>query len=431
MNLEPLNPPIVSTSYLELVPLAQKPEEEVAEMAGGKFINWKGVNESLDTDYSLSSSGRLIHKITHLSLGVTPLEFRRLIIKSTELMISQSTKMIGFRFRDVKYIARNNNKSLGIFRLDSIIDRTPKNLIYSVTLLSTGNKYIFKYARICGGERARNNIANEAAIVNKIHSFGPVLGIISRPYMIVDFNAFVKDRVFRNFGVIVEKYQSNYQCVLKQRNNSSTPMNFKFWECYQLLAALKSMADMNICHLDIKPDNILVKKSKTGILFIYLSDFGSAFQYQKNADNISKEFNYSCKYVRKGEIERASLLLHVGAMEQFVQLGKKIDVLSTGLILYRQFTAESPPCMFNISSPVSKSYYDPLKKAVPQPLYELIIKMLSFSDIARISADTAFKLFDKYLKEHEPIVHANIQEFVQKNKFVNIQNMAAEKLEVI
>jgi len=430
MNVGLENPAVASASNnYELFAPAQVLGGKISGIWDGRYLNWEKVNERLEDDYSLSASGCLIHKTTHLKLGVSALEYRRLIKISVDLMHNQSTTMVGFRLRGVKYIANNGDKSLEIFRLDSIINQTAKNVIFEVTLMSTGYKYIFKCARIRGGSPAKSHIANEVNILDRIHALGPALGIMYRPKMTVDFNALVKGKIFRNYGMILDQYSSDYFHVLKKRDIASVPFKCKLWETYQLLAGLKYIADLNVCHLDIKPENILIAKTKSGRLFLHLSDFGTAFRHQKDAQSLGNNFNFSHKYVIRSEIKRIALLLQNKSMDLFIQLGKKIDVLATGIIMYSVFTAEFPPKMYDIHFPINQDIYDPLKKNAPEQLYDLIIKMLRFSDLERISAGTAFDLFYKFIIEHEPMFHQNIQEFVLKHKYVNFQIQENEKLE--
>lgn len=85
-------------------------------------------------------------------------------------------------------------------------------------------------------------------------------------------------------------------CCQYAKNNTYMPLIYVKLFTYQLLRSLNYIHSMNICHRDIKPQNLLIDPVK-GIL--KLCDFGSAKQLTKGEPNVA----YICsRYYRAPEL---------------------------------------------------------------------------------------------------------------------------------
>lgn len=178
--------------------------------------------------------------------------------------------------------------------------------------------------------------------------------------------------------------------------------------CKTVCHSLKILHSVHIVHADIKPDNILIKKTKTGSYTTKMIDFDSSFFSKappKNTEEVVGDQVYyapeMAQYIQESDTVTAT------------DLTTKIDVFALGVLFVQYFTGILP----QIDDAYDYSWQpliagDKLRvdfpKDVPERLKELLLKMLDFDYQLRPDINDVFQTLKSYkrlssgsLEEHE------------------------------
>ena len=145
---------------------------------------------------------------------------------------------------------------------------------------------------------------------------------------------------------------------------------------------LKRLHENGVVHADLKPDNILLKKTGLGYTF-KLIDFDASFLESdpKRGRDISFDIGFMAP-------ETA-----VARSDKTVSLTKKVDVFALGLLFHLYYTGNMPriPEEFdNTSSAVHEGILPQLEEGLPCWLAALIRSMLQVNPDARPDCETIF-----------------------------------------
>jgi len=170
-----------------------------------------------------------------------------------------------------------------------------------------------------------------------------------------------------------------------------------------ILHSVKSLHEHNIVHGDLKPNNILFKRTELGFYTAKIIDFDSGFLETDPPENDS-ELQGDQVYLAP-----ESFLFMIGENDTLTQ---KIDVFALGILFHQYWCGEMPG--------FDKSEYDYIFEAilndaivtinpsVPQPISELILKMLSKNPADRPSVKDIFSWFSSPDNISSiPVTHSN------------------------
>ena len=115
----------------------------------------------------------------------------------------------------------------------------------------------------------------------------------------------------------------------------------------QILDALKSIHDVGIWHLDLKPANILIDKSGN----VKLIDFGASKQLnaQKGGATTSTAISYTNGYAPREQME-----------QNYDKFGPWTDIYALGATLYNLLTNNKPPLPTDIDDDMSEDKHNAL-----------------------------------------------------------------------
>lgn len=134
-----------------------------------------------------------------------------------------------------------------------------------------------------------------------------------------------------------------------------------------------------LLHLDIKPDNIVLKEdATTGEIIPVLIDFGIAKHFDKHGKPTSRP-------IAKGASDGYA------PMEQYTEITKfapEIDVYALGATLYFCLTNSNPPKAFDISS--NETLLAKLPKGISQRVKDAIVNAMQRSSFDRTRSAQAF-----------------------------------------
>ena len=160
------------------------------------------------------------------------------------------------------------------------------------------------------------------------------------------------------------------------------PENQKFLIMKTVTSSLKILSDLNIVHGDLKPDNVLIKKTVLGSYTTKLIDFDNSYfsenPPENNEEAIGDQVYYSpelAKYIMgKSDVKRKDLTI-------------KSDIFALG-ILFSQYVSGNRPEIGSKYKYVWQAVLDgvsPLVKttSVPNHVIGLILKMLSLNPSER------------------------------------------------
>jgi hypothetical protein len=163
-----------------------------------------------------------------------------------------------------------------------------------------------------------------------------------------------------------------YDCIVKRQGFPEHEAMFVF---YQLLQAVKYMHDLDICHRDIKAENILVDSFKP-FARVIIADFG-----------MSKQLGKECQIMQT----RCGTLTYLAPemIDSPTGYSKQVDCWALGVVLYSMVSATLP-----FGNVTSKGIIDRIKRAeyaMPEHctdrLQDLISKLLDVDPRARYSVN--------------------------------------------
>lgn len=165
---------------------------------------------------------------------------------------------------------------------------------------------------------------------------------------------------------------------------------------YQMALGLQYLHRLSIVHRDIKPQNILITKSKTDELRVLISDFGLC----KKLDPDQSSFKASTLTAASGTTgwkapELLLLLLNMGSNDNVStsnKISKMIDVYSLGLVFYYMLTNGKHPFgdKFNREANILQDKFE-LDDCLSFEAKDMITGMIKFDSRERLSIELILK----------------------------------------
>ena len=153
---------------------------------------------------------------------------------------------------------------------------------------------------------------------------------------------------------------------------------------FQILSAMNYCHNMNILHRDLKPDNILIKKSENGLCRVKICDFGTSYIFKKGEKQ--KEAIGTLNYMAPEVLKE--------------KYNQKCDLWSCGVIMYILLTGRKPfvgrDDIEVMSKILSNSYDKNLINKYNRYTKDLLSKLLETNPKKRLDAEQALnhKVFD-------------------------------------
>ena len=153
---------------------------------------------------------------------------------------------------------------------------------------------------------------------------------------------------------------------------------------FQILSAMNYCHNMNILHRDLKPDNILIKKSENGLCRVKICDFGTSYIFKKGEKQ--KEAIGTLNYMAPEVLKE--------------KYNQKCDLWSCGVIMYILLTGRKPfvgrDDIEVMSKILSNSYNKNLINKYNRYTKDLLSKLLETNPKKRLDAEQALnhKVFD-------------------------------------
>ena len=133
----------------------------------------------------------------------------------------------------------------------------------------------------------------------------------------------------------------------------------------QILDALKSIHDVGIWHLDLKPANILIDKSGN----VKLIDFGASKQLnaQKGGATTSTAISYTNGYAPREQME-----------QNYDKFGPWTDIYALGATLYNLLTNKRPPLPTDIDDDISEDKHNalPFTSDISDDMKQLVMLLM-------------------------------------------------------
>lgn len=287
--------------------------------------------------------------------------------------------------------------------------------------LNHGVTGVLKDARRKGNDDvirdAKPAVENEYTLLTQIHQDKIAWGIQSAPSEFRTIRVLSKSgQIKERYGFLGLRYDCDYDGYLKQKINE--PFQSRLIEFHQLLSGLKRLDELNLLHGDIKPENILCKKTPT-FWIIHIADMGGACFIHK-AHTLryliaGEDRAYTTEYHSENDYQKSLALARRGNKAQLIENEKKRDGFSMGIALYKALTGKYPFPLDNKRRPIltdkeGRSTYQPMNRPdVPIEFEELIQSMLTKDSMQRISAAEAFASFETFVAKEYPAIYAQIQ----------------------
>ncbi len=269
---------------------------------------------------------------------------------------------------------------------------------------------VFKQAKETA-KNSRSTIANEFLLLNEIQKNSKVWGIQEAPRKLTEMTEGADSR----FGYLTLQYDQNYDTAIMQGPQIPNFID-SLEDIHQVLSGLKELHHRDILHGDIKPANVLVKKTVDNARIVHLADLGSAVKCgtENSCDEIKgKNRGASPAFFPAQDFMAGE---KVNDPNEIKQIEKKRDVFALGSILYCALQKVNYPRYdtYEQQRPLVTDSLIINNPTVPPEIRELVKNMMHPSHAQRPSAAEAFKIFDQYLKSSHPMVHERIWNKIQK-----------------
>lgn len=209
-----------------------------------------------------------------------------------------------------------------------------------------------------------------------------------------DFYDVLKSCRTGNTVVVVDffRYGSKYYMVTDKVNSDGTdpkiiaklPRKQKETLIRSILFSVSKLHNAGIIHADIKPDNMMLKKTSAGDWTAKIVDFDSGFLIGKIPNEIQGDFVY------------LSPEAYLKMNEEEATITQKIDIFALGILFHQYWTGELPQIGEDyryIFEAVLDDGDVKLHESLPDGITELIRKMLQKDPTARPSAEEALRVF--------------------------------------
>lgn len=192
-------------------------------------------------------------------------------------------------------------------------------------------------------------------------------------------------------------YESMFYAVTERVDISSTSVtDVSLMEHERKMILLKvlthSISSLHKCgvvHADLKPDNVLIKKTKIGYT-LKLIDFDASFL--ENAPKRGEQICFDVSFVAPETI--------IAYNDEAVSLTSKIDIFALGLLFHLYYTGKMPGIpeeYSNVCGAVSNGVSPTIDGSMPEWLQKLVADMLMFNPIERPDSE---QVFHALLKQH-------------------------------
>ncbi len=276
--------------------------------------------------------------------------------------------------------------------------------------LKIGKIQVFKQAK-AKAQGAKADIENEFKLLKEIHAKGKVWGIQAEPSLQLEMTSYKS-------GYLGKKYDSDYATDIKKYKSYASEQ--KLSDLHQLLFGLKYLADHDILHGDLKPENVFVKTGRKGIKRVHIADLGGACQVDAKLPNIENSFllgrGFTSWYAPKGDMNAANRFIIGRNKQSLIEVEKKRDVFAMGFLLYEALTGGKLPFKFDSSGyPILSTYNEIKDNSIPEEIIGLIKKMLMPDYKARPTAAEAFKRLDDYIAKKHPELHERLEKEIERH----------------
>lgn len=202
---------------------------------------------------------------------------------------------------------------------------------------------------------------------------------------------------------------------------SNLPIEKILLICKSVCHSLRTLHSLEIVHGDLKPDNILIKKTSMGYSG-KLIDFDDSY-FCGNPPTDRENLVGTPEYYSP---EQAAYIMDEDEEIEGSTLTTKSDIFTLGIILCEYFTGEKPIIDSKYSSTwncVNNGGAISFKKAIPEPYGKLILKMLSKDADGRPTINEVFNT----LKEKATDASWKTPRIVLRGTGVSVGHTTAEE----
>lgn len=246
-------------------------------------------------------------------------------------------------------------------------------------------------------ERAKKDLEKEWEVSKKIHGAkkSSIWGLQDLVHKIDCYQIGLPPKT----GLLCTKCLSDLSAFIKKEDYSQRNLSSKLSICHQLLSGLKLAHDKEIVHGDLKTKNILLKSienrgEEIEIPIVQIADWGGSMdKIRPSGVTLSRRWTNRDDY--------NILFDHSIDFDTRMEVGKKHDVFSMGIILYTVLKGKRPfEKDGNFPELSSYSSINPLNEdGSLSPLDQLIKSMLDSDREKRPTIKQAYKAFEKTLGE--------------------------------
>ncbi len=240
-------------------------------------------------------------------------------------------------------------------------------------------------------------IHREAAILYKIHELGIREGFQLPPHAVTALNTPIFSEEGEPIhGFIGPAYHGDLSRIGVSAAEGLSVAN-------QLISALVSLDDLELCHSDIKPGNIFFMRDENGKLKCYLADFGAATFYDEAKPGTINEKTPGY-YSKMDEALEMASKKNGETKDAYIQRQQARDVLAMGVTLIEvlggRTTKDPPSSIFNVTeddwqgpgafpengfSENGREAFELIEQRYGQKMVSLLIKMVYFDPAERPS----------------------------------------------